>query len=76
MREYPDAQWGRMRDEALANLRASAGNLLKKAPVLGNIQGGIVFSNPNAELYSMKSAIANLIAEVERGIQAWGVSLQ
>jgi hypothetical protein len=47
MREYPDAQWERMRDEALANIRASTGDLLKKRPVLANIQGGIVFSNPN-----------------------------
>jgi hypothetical protein len=128
MREYPDAQWARMRDEALINLRAtagSAGDLLKKVPVVGNIQGGIVFSNPNAhieidrsapfrygtieqwiaiyqaaprlkdmtagrtlqllelllkrhqafypnaELQSMKSAVAKVIAEVEAGIQAW-----
>src|SRR5688572_2747498 len=125
VREYPDAQWARMRNEALANLKASAGNLLKKVPVLGNIQGGIVFSNPNARieidrsapfrygtidqwiavyqaaprlkdmtpgrtlqlletllkrhqsfypdapLHSMKDAIANVIAEVERGIQGW-----
>jgi hypothetical protein len=125
MRETPDAQWARMRNEILANLRASKGELLKKAPILGNIQGGIVFSNPNveieidrsapfrygtieqwvatyqaaprlrevtsgralqllevllkrhqsfypdAELYSMKDAIQNVIAEVEKGIQAW-----
>jgi hypothetical protein len=56
MRETPDAQWRRMRDEALANLNASAGSLLKKAPVLGNIQGGIVFSNPNARLEIAPSA--------------------
>jgi hypothetical protein len=125
MREYPDAQWNRMRDETLINLRASAGDLLKRLPVLGNIQGGIVFSNananiqidrsapfrygtieqwvaiyeaaprlkdmspgrtlqllelllkrhqalyPNAELHSMKEAVTNVMAEVERGIQAW-----
>jgi Nuclease-related domain len=125
MQEYPDAQWARMRDEALINLRASAGELLKKLPVLGNIQGGLVFSNPhanleidrsapfrygtieqwitlyqaaprlrdmspgrtlqllelllkrhqafypNAELHSMKDAVATVIAEVEQGIQAW-----
>ncbi len=125
MREYPDAQWRRMKEEALANLKASAGSLLQKAPVMGNIQGGIVFSNPNArleidrsapfrygtveqwvatyqaaprlkgmtpgrtiqlletllkrhqsfypdaELHSMKDAIENVIAEVERGIQGW-----
>jgi len=56
MREYPDAQWARMRDEALANLRASKGDLLKKAPVLGKVQGGIVFSNPNAILEIDRSA--------------------
>ena len=128
VREYPDAQWARMRDEALANLRASGASgakLLEKFPLLGNIQGGIVFSNPRAgieidraapfrygtieqwaaayqaaprlrevtsgralqllevllkrhqsfypeaELYSMKDAIQNVIAEVEKGIQAW-----
>ncbi|HEX9385787.1 MAG TPA: nuclease-related domain-containing protein [Anaerolineales bacterium] len=59
MQEYPDAQWARMRDEALINLRAtggSAGDLLKKLPVLGNIQGGIVFSNPNANIDIDRSA--------------------
>jgi Nuclease-related domain len=56
MREYPDAQWARMREEALINLRASAGELLKKVPVLGNIQGGIVFSNPNAHIEIDRSA--------------------
>ena len=125
LREYPDAQWRRMRDETLANLKASAGKLMKKAPVIENIQGGIVFSNPTARLEidrsapfrygtveqwiatyqaaprlkgmtsgrtlqlletllkrhqsfypdaplrSMKDAIGNVIAEVERGIQGW-----
>jgi hypothetical protein len=125
MREYPDQQWARMREETLANIKASSNNLLKKLPVLGNIQGGIVFSNPNAtlqidrhapfrygtieqwvaayqaaprlkdmspgrtlqlleillrrhqsfypqaELHSMKDAVARVIAEVEEGIQAW-----
>ncbi len=125
MQEYPDAQWARMRDETLINLRASAGNLLKKLPMLGNIQGGIVFSNgnarieidrsapfrygtieqwiatyqaaprlkdmspgrtlqlvelllkrhqalyPDAELRSMKDAVARVMADVERGIQTW-----
>ena len=56
VREYPDAQWRRMRDEALANLRASAGNLLEKRPSLGNIKGGIVFSNPNAIVEIQKAA--------------------
>ena len=56
MREYPDAQWDRIRDEALANIRASMGELLKKRPVLGNIQGGIVFSNPNAGIEIDRSA--------------------
>jgi hypothetical protein len=53
VRENPDAQWARMRDEALANLRASGASgasLLKRAPVLGNIQGGIVFSHPDARI--------------------------
>jgi hypothetical protein len=56
MQEYPDAQWARIRDEALINLRASAGDLLKKLPVLGNIQGGIVFSNPHANIDIDRSA--------------------
>jgi hypothetical protein len=56
LREYPDAQWARMRNEALANLRASKGELLKKVPVLGNIQGGIVFSHPDALIEIDRSA--------------------
>jgi len=125
VRETPDAQWRRMREEALANLRAGTGDLLAKRPVLGMIKGGIVFSHenamieiertapfaygtveqwiaayraaprlkemtpgrvlqllevllkrhqsfhPDAQLHSMKSAIPTVVAEVERGIQAW-----
>ena len=125
IREYPDAQWTRMRDEAITYLKANAANLLKKVPVMGNIQGGIAFSNPHATVEidrsapfrygnieqwvaayraaprlkdmtagrtlqlletllkrhqsfypdaprrSMKDAIPSVIAEVERGIQAW-----
>jgi hypothetical protein len=57
MREYPDQQWARMREEALATFDASgAGNLLKKLPVLGNIQGGIVFSNVHARIEIDRSA--------------------
>jgi hypothetical protein len=56
MREYPDAQWARMRDESLANLRTSRGDLLKKVPVLEKVQGGIVFSNPNVVLEIDRSA--------------------
>jgi hypothetical protein len=56
MQEYPDAQWARMREEALINLRASAGDLLKKLPVLGSIQGGIVFSNVHAHIEIDRSA--------------------
>jgi hypothetical protein len=48
--EYPDAQWARIRNEAITNIKAGAGELLQKASVLGNIQGGIVFSNPNATI--------------------------
>ena len=48
IRETPDAQWRRMRDEALANLRAATGDLLTRRPALGNIRGGIVFSNEHA----------------------------
>jgi hypothetical protein len=125
VRETPDAQWRRMRDEALANLRASAGNLLEKRPSLGKIKGGIVFSNqhaiveiqksapfaygtveqwiatyqaaprlkemtpgrvlqlleillkrhqsfyPDAQLYSMKDSVPDVIEYVEAGIRAW-----
>ena len=49
LREYPDQQWARMRDEALASLNAG-GTLLKNLPVLANIQGGIVFSNVHARI--------------------------
>jgi hypothetical protein len=123
--EYPDEQWSRIREEALGILKTKAGKLLKKAPVTGRIQGGVVFTHPNARLEvdssapfrygtieewvasyqaaprlremkpgrtlllleillrrhqsfypdvprrSMKDAILNVIAEVERGIQAW-----
>ena len=56
MREYPDEQWRRMRDEVLAYLEANASSVLKKAPVIGNIQGGIVFSNPHARVEIDRSA--------------------
>ena len=125
LKETPDAQWKRMRDEALANIKVGEGDLLKKAPVLEKIQGGIVFSHPNAtleidrsapfrygtleqwvaayqaaprlrdmtpertlqlleillkrhqsffpdaQLHSMKDAVAHVIADVEQGIQGW-----
>jgi hypothetical protein len=125
LNETPDAQWNRMKNEALANLKTNAADLLKRSPVIGNIQGGIVFSNlnavleiertapfrygtveqwvaiyqaaprlkdmtagrtlqllegllkkhqsfyPDAQLHSMRDAIANVIAEVEQGIQGW-----
>jgi hypothetical protein len=123
--ETPDEQWRRMREEALTCLKANAGSALKRMPVIENIQGGIVFTNPLARveidrsapfrygnieqwvaayqaaprlkdisqgrslqllevllkrhqsfypdvpLRSMKDAIPNVIAEVERGIQGW-----
>jgi hypothetical protein len=56
MQEYPDAQWARMRDEALINLRTSAGDLLKKLTVMGEVRGGIVFSNPHANIDIDRSA--------------------
>ena len=56
MQEYPDHQWARMRDEALINLRASADALLKRVPAMSNIQGGIVFSNPHAQVQIDRSA--------------------
>ncbi|HMB22515.1 MAG: nuclease-related domain-containing protein [Chloroflexota bacterium] len=56
LKETPDAQWTRMREEVLAHLKASAPNLLKKFPVLGNIHGGIVFSNPHATTEIDRSA--------------------
>jgi hypothetical protein len=71
IREYPDAQWARIRDEALANLKASAGNLLKKAPVIGNIQGGIVFSNPNVRIEIDRSAPFRYGT-----IEQWGATYQ
>jgi hypothetical protein len=48
LREYPDAQWRRLRDEALANLRAATGDLLTRRPALANIPGGIAFTNEHA----------------------------
>ena len=56
MREYPDAQWNRMRNEALSYLKSSVPNLMKKVPAMGNVQGGIVFSHPQARLEIDRSA--------------------
>ena len=56
LRETPDAQWRRMRDEALANLRAATGDLLVRRPALGNIRGGIVFSNEHAGVEIQRNA--------------------
>ena len=69
LNEYPDQQWARMRDEALASLNA-AGNLLKKLPVLGNIQGGLVFSNVHARIEIDRTAAVPLRDDraVGRGI--------
>ncbi len=55
LNEYPDQQWARMRDEILTTLNAE-GSLLKKLPVLANIQGGIVFSNVHARIEIDRSA--------------------
>lgn len=46
--ETPDAHWARLREEALELIKTEADDLLKRTPVLGNIQGGITFSNPAA----------------------------
>ena len=57
--EYPDQQWARMRSEAIATLNGSGesgSNVLKKLPVLGNIQGGLVFSNVHARIEIDRSA--------------------
>lgn len=56
MREFPDAEWKRVRDEAVDFLRSNAASLLKKLPAMGNIQGGIVFSNPRARIEIDRSA--------------------
>ena len=50
MNEYPDAQRKRMCALVLENLNARGQELIKQAPVVTDIKGGIVFSNKNAEL--------------------------
>jgi hypothetical protein len=54
--EYPDAQWSRMRDEALYSLNSNGRDLLAKAPILAKVKGGIVFSNQNAKFNIQKPA--------------------
>jgi len=56
MREYPEAEWTRIRNEAINYLKSSAGTLLKKLPAMGNIQGGIVFSDLHARIEIDRSA--------------------
>jgi hypothetical protein len=56
MREYPDAQWARLRGEALSYLNQHASNLLKKTPAMTNIQGGLVFSNLQSRIEIDRSA--------------------
>ena len=45
-KEYPDAQWYRMRAEALENLKTKAPALFTKFPNTVKINGGIVFAHP------------------------------
>jgi hypothetical protein len=45
-KEYPDAQWYRMRTEALENLKTRAPALAAKYPNAIKINGGIVFAHP------------------------------
>lgn len=59
MREYPDAQWSRMRRETLAYLNSQAKGLLDSAPVLGRIKGGIVFTHPKATYNIQRPASFN-----------------
>jgi Nuclease-related domain len=56
MREYPDAEWTRIRNEAITFLKNNAASLLKKVPAMGNIQGGIAFSDPHARVEIERSA--------------------
>ncbi len=52
----PDAQWARMRSDALKTLDLHGRDLLRKAPHVAEIKGGLVFSNVNAETNISASA--------------------
>jgi hypothetical protein len=56
MNEYPDAQWARMRDEVLRNLKSNGQSLLISAPTLAKIKGGIVFAHSKARFEIQKPA--------------------
>lgn len=46
--EPPDQQWLRMRDEIRRTLAFHGRDLVRQAPAVGQIQGGIVFAHPGA----------------------------
>jgi hypothetical protein len=50
MSQDPDAQWSRMRKDALKTLELHGRDLSAKAPRVADIKGGLVFSNANAAL--------------------------
>jgi hypothetical protein len=56
MKEYPDAQWHRMRDQVIGNLRANGQDLLDKVHTLSKIRGGIVFAHHEARFNIQKPA--------------------
>ncbi len=53
--EAPDQQWVRMRDEIRRTLAYRGRNLVRQLPALGEIQGGIVFTHPQASYQIEKS---------------------
>ena len=55
-REYPDAQRSRMMDEMFRNPYLREKDLPRKAPVIKDVRGGIVFSNKNAKFKIHPSA--------------------
>lgn len=73
MREYPDAQWAHLRDEAITYLKASAANLLKRAPVMGTMQGGLAFTNPHARVEIDRSAPFRY-GTIEQWVAAYGAA--
>jgi len=47
----PEMQWQRMRDDLIYTLNRQAPGLIKRYPALTQIQGGVLFAHPEAEMF-------------------------
>jgi hypothetical protein len=52
----PEIQWKRMRDELMYTLTRHAPNLINDHPAIKDVQGGVVFTHPSAEIEIPKGA--------------------